>query len=309
MNAMPLITVPGIYPSIPEADYHGREICPAPSISSSGLRTILSKSPAHYWVDSPLNPDREPREETKALKHGKLAHTWLLEGKRFLDRYRIVEDDLNLNTKEARAIKAEAEAAGQTVIRQKDMRAVEAMKAQLGRSIAGPLFKDTRTEVTLAWQDEETGVWLRTRFDALPPAPRKILPDYKTARSAKPDDFSRSMFDYGYHQQAALYMDSVHAVTGEKPESWLFVVQESDPPYAVTVCQIDPSALAYGRHMNRIAIRRFADCLAADRWPAYADEVVRVDLPGWAPKKILDEHGSLGSLGDWQRPLEHEDAA
>lgn len=36
MNGLALITKPGIY-DIPIEDYHNREICPAPSISGSGL--------------------------------------------------------------------------------------------------------------------------------------------------------------------------------------------------------------------------------------------------------------------------------
>jgi hypothetical protein len=303
----PLITVPGIYPNISDTDYHGREICPGPSISSSGLRTLLMQSPAHYWWDSPLNPDREPAEPSKALKLGSLAHTWLLEGEVFVDRYMVVDDDLNLNSKGGRLAKEDAAEQGKTLIRKKEMRAVQAMKAQMERSMAAPLFADTRTEMTLAWKDDETGVWLRTRFDALPPSPRRILPDYKTAESAKPSDFERSIANYGYHMQAALYMESIRAVTGERPERWLFVVQEKAGPYAVSVLQLRPETLVLGRHMVRRAIRIFADCLAADRWPTYSDNAEPVGLPRWAENQMLAEHGEPGTLGDWQRPLDHHD--
>lgn len=311
----PLIVAPGIYPpsAVPEADYHGREICPAPSISSSGLRKILSQSPLHYWTDSPLNPARDPGEnDTAAKKIGKLAHLWVLEGKRFLDRYEVISDDLNLNTKEAKVIKLAAAEAGREVIREKDLVAVQAMKEPLAASCAGPLFEGARTEMTIAWQDPETGVWLRVRFDALPPAPRLILPDYKTAESAKPADFTKSIGAYSYHQQAALYMDAIAAVTRDMPKSWLFVVQEKKAPFAVTVCQLDPVAIDWGRQQNRLAIRTFADCLAADRWPAYADKPVMVGLPRWTEKELQDQHEAGVFSGEWQAPDQpriQEDAA
>lgn len=321
MPDTPLITVPGIYPNIPEDAYHGREICPAPSISSSGLRKIIPPteswrdpaSPLHYWTWSPMNPKPPERTpESAALKIGKLAHLWVLEGKRFMERYEVITDDLNLNTKEARAIKEQAAETGREVIREKDLVAVRAMKDALLASCAAPLFKGARTEMTVAWKDAETDVWLRVRFDALPPAPRLILPDYKTADNASPARFMRAVGDYAYHMQAALYMDAIAAVTRDVPQSWIFVVQEKKPPYAVTVCQLDPIAIEWGRHLNRRAIRLFADCLAADRWPAYADKPVMVGLPYWTEKELQKQHEAGVFSGEWQAPHHQqpqEDAA
>jgi hypothetical protein len=46
------------------------------------------------------------------------------------------------------------------------------------------------SEVTLAWQDKETGVWLRARPDFLPQK-RLIVPDLKTAADGAPKGFQR----------------------------------------------------------------------------------------------------------------------
>ena len=58
-NPLPLppsgkVSVPGVY-ALSMAEYHG-DLCVGPSISSSGLRTIWSRSPAHYFHASPYNP-------------------------------------------------------------------------------------------------------------------------------------------------------------------------------------------------------------------------------------------------------------
>jgi hypothetical protein len=63
----PMITIPGAYSGIENADYHrNADLLPGPSISSSGLKTLLGRSPRHYWWDSPLNPDR-PAERTSPI--------------------------------------------------------------------------------------------------------------------------------------------------------------------------------------------------------------------------------------------------
>ena len=110
------------------------------------------------------------------------------------------------------------------------------------------------------WRDSEFGVWCRTRPDYLPPH-RRYLVDYKTSVSADPREFGRRMLDYGYHQQAAWYLDGVQAVTGDLPERFAFVVQEKTPPYLVSVCWVDADSIEIGRELNRFAIGIFAHCL------------------------------------------------
>ena len=73
-----LITEPGAYPDIDGDLYHSMEICDSPSISSTGLKLISSKSPAHYWHQSPLNPKRPVQEQKTHFNVGKGVHDLLL---------------------------------------------------------------------------------------------------------------------------------------------------------------------------------------------------------------------------------------
>ena len=61
------ISRPCLVSGLPIDRYHAADICDGPSISSSGLRTIFSKSPAHFWAESALNDeeDEEDEEETE----------------------------------------------------------------------------------------------------------------------------------------------------------------------------------------------------------------------------------------------------
>lgn len=71
---------PGIYFDLPEAQYHA-----AAGLSCSGMKQ-LAVSPLNYWHHN-LNPEREPRKETAALRFGKAAHCLGLEPERFASRY------------------------------------------------------------------------------------------------------------------------------------------------------------------------------------------------------------------------------
>lgn len=59
-------------------DMTNEEYHSAPGISKSHLDVIASKSPKHYWQQY-INPEREPRTETAAMKMGTAIHTAILE--------------------------------------------------------------------------------------------------------------------------------------------------------------------------------------------------------------------------------------
>jgi hypothetical protein len=41
----------------------------------------------------------------------------------------------------------------------------------------------------------------------------------------------------------------------------------------------------------KIAIRKFADCLMADKWPGYTEEPINVGLGGF-DRKVIDQFGT-----------------
>ncbi len=285
-----LITTPGIY-DVDESDYHDMEICDSPSISSSGLRTIDKECPAIYWWNSNLNPDREPVVK-KPWTFGKAAHFYILEGEKMMrDRFTLIDDKLNLNSKEGKGAKAEAAESGKQLLRAKEVKAIKAMADALAaHDFAGAAFKNCHMEKTLVWKDKETGIWLRCRPDALP---KKIvhIPDYKTTISARPSKFASAIWDYGYHCQAQLYLEGIRAVTGVKPLSFVFIVQEKKPPYVVSSFVLDPDALEWAKIQNHKAIHIFADCLESGRWPGYVDDIHQINLPPWAQNELWKRDG------------------
>ncbi len=279
----PFITHPGLY-DMPAEAYHA-DPCPTPSLSSSGMKKLIQDCPARFHWDNPrLNPAAQ-EERSNALDFGKAAHTWILQGDTFLSTIVLLPAGMDLRMKEGKAIAAAAEAEGKTLIRASEFAAIQAMRDAILRcDLARPALQDGKAEQSLFWQDEETGVWLRARPDWLPTALTHI-PDYKTARSCSPADFERAVEDYGYHIQAAHYLEGIEKTTGTRPDSFFFIVQEKTAPYLVSLCVLDEPAMYWGRMLVRRAIRMFADCLEKDWWPGFDAHVSNIGLPGYALKR------------------------
>lgn len=294
MNA-PLITAAGAYSGVTNEDYHRHpNLLPAPSLSASGAKKLLGQSPFHFWFDSPMNPERPPEEEKSHFNIGKAAHDMILLSERWPEAYHCLPDGFAWNkTKAMPEAIAEAEAArdaGKTLLKHEDAETVRRVAAAIGRStLAKVALTNGEAEVTLAWQDPETGVWLRARPDFLP-AKRQIVSDLKfmAPTYCSPEGFRRAIANNGYHMSAALYADGIKAIFGEYPANWLHVVVEKEPPHCVALYELPGEDIERGRWLNRKAIRRFAECLSSGKWPGYADEPLQVGLPGWNRKAIDD---------------------
>lgn len=256
----------GFYRDIPEADYHGdRE-----SLSVSGAKTLL-KAPAlfKYQQDNPVHRD--------VFDVGSAAHKLVLG---VGDPIYVVPAD-NWQTKAAREERDLARAEGMVPILPADYEVVAAMAEELQRhQLAMSLLSNGEPEVSAYALDESTGVLRRGRFDWLGIA---VLSDYKTAASAEPNAFAASAARYGYHMQAAWYLNLAYDL-GHDAQAFAFIVQEKTPPYLVSVVVLDDAAIARGDELNRRALEMYRDCTESDLWPGYmADgDYVTVSLPRWA---------------------------
>lgn len=279
--------------------YHG-DCCVGPSVSGSGLVKIEQLSPAHYWHDSYHNPNREERD-TGALRFGRAAHAWIL-GRPEFDKEFVVSPYDEFRSKEAKAWR---EKQSRDIVKPSQLEAIKMMgETILKTPLIQNAFKDGKAEQSLIWQDKETGIWLKTRPDWLPNK-LQFVPNYKTARSSRPDDFTKAAFGLGYHQGAALCLDGLREVLGwGETASYYFVVQEKAAPYVATLIVMKDTAIEWGRLQNRSALRKLADCLDSGKWPGYASGAVEIDIPAWTEKGLLDRH----ERGEFQEQQEQEAA-
>jgi hypothetical protein len=150
-------------------------------------------------------------------------------------------------------------------------------------------FTDGEPEQTLVWQEDD--VTCRARLDWLHNIGSRqgIVDDYKTtARGAEPASWIRSsLFGNGYDVRAAFYLRGLERVTGKT--GWFrWIVQEKQPPYALSVISPGPDVLAVADAKVEYAIKRWRECLQADEWPAYPREVCFAELPPWEEARWLE---------------------
>lgn len=102
--------------------------------------------------------------------------------------------------------------------------------------------------------------------------------DVKTARDGDPSRFSRTAIWSHYHTQLAMYVTAVESLGHPTPDAYLIVVEKGGPT-AVTVMRLSARALERGRAQFHAWFERLQQCESAGFWPAYAQDVVELDIP------------------------------
>lgn len=278
---MPVVPVAeGVFDGIPEDAYRSRR-----ALSYSGAKLLLPPNcPALFrWrMDNPPPPK-------DSFDFGHAAHKELL-GQGQPIRY---INEKTWQTKAAKDGKAEAYAAGEIPLLEKDRGVIEGMvSAVRAHPLASRLFEAGEAEQSLFWQDEETGVNLRARLDWLTyPAgarngSRAYCVDYKTSITANPSKVGKIVSDFGYQIQDVFYRAGLVALDVDPDPAFLFTFQEKTPPYLVSVVEIDEEARSVGRQLMRQAIEIYQRCMENDDWPGYPGGVSTASLPYWYVRNL-----------------------
>lgn len=272
---MTLITEPGVY-ELDEAEYHGDPV-PESSLSVSGAKRILDCPARFRW-------ERDHPPVKSAFDFGHAAHAKVL-GVGL--NVAVIPDDIlasngAASTTKAKEFIAEARARGDVPLKSDEMAVIDAMADKLAsHPRASALLSNGTAEQSLFWRDDETKVMLRGRTDWVTrlPSGRPCVVDYKTtARTADPTRFGWEARDRDYHMQDCWYREGLDLLTGED-HGFVFVVQEKEAPFLVSVCELDDDAREVGAQRNRVARATYLDCMTRDEWPGYAPIIHPVSLP------------------------------
>lgn len=284
----------GIHDGIEPAIYHADQLCHEQTLSASIAHVLCARSPLHAWTAHPrLNPQYKPKT-SDAFDLGTAAHALLLQGENACE----VIDAKDYKTKVAREAKAAAYAAGKTPLlvgqwaRVQEM--VTAVKAQIATFDDGPpLLANGRPEQTLIWH--EGGITCRSRLDWLT-NDYAVVDDLKTtSASGHPQEWTRRLWSFGADVQCAMYKRAVRTLSGTDP-IFRWIVAETEPPYAVSIIGLAPSALALADEKCEYAIAAWRDCLAAGQWPSYPPAVALAEMPGWAEDRWVEARVADGYL-------------
>jgi len=266
---------------IPLTDYIN-DPAPEPSLNASIAHTLLTQTPAHARMAHPRLSPQQDREESSRLDLGTIAHGLLLEGDD--SRVVVIEAD-DWRTKAAKDERDAARLEGKLPILVKDFdivsNMVETAQTTIGQSEVATEFSAAIPEQTLIWQ--EADIWLRCRPDKATPDWRVVF-DYKTcAGTAHPAVWAKtSMVRYGYDLQAAINLRGVKALGLAKKTTFVFLVQEMEPPYALSIVSLAPSWITLADDKLRVAMSLWKGCTRKNEWPGYPARVAYVDAPAYA---------------------------
>lgn len=263
------ITAPCYIKNMPADVYHAHQ----GSISNSGLK-LISRSPAHFKY-------APKREATRSMVLGSALHMAVLEPHLFYETYKLLRNEKDRRCKEYKDAKEEC---GEEFI----LVASECAKIEgIMSSIQGN--KEARELLSIPGNNElsgfstytETGAMCRHRFDKI--THNGIGIDLKTTIDARPDAFSRSIMSYGYHIQAAFYADQYEWISGKPLDDFIFIVIESESPYAVKTYRLNQESIDIGRAKYRQALNEYESCINSGIWPAYqSNEIEEISIPQWA---------------------------
>ncbi len=285
---------PGIYPNLPIKKYHLSD-----GLSKTGA-CRLNRSPRTFrdFVDNP-----RPSKATKSLQTGSIFHI-AMEGA-FDDECRVGPEVKDRRQKEWKEfVKAHP---GKICVTPEEAVQIQSMRQALLQY--GPareiLSEPGRFEVSYYWVDQASGILCKCRPDWISSNQLTIV-DFKTATDATEDEFRRSARRYHYYVSAAMTIDGVHAVTGIKPERYIFLAIEPQSPYLTAAYEATEDDIELGREFIRRSLSTLKRCHENGTWPGLPEEIRALDVQRYARRHEKEEGGSNSqdevsneSTGEW----------
>lgn len=261
--------------------------------------SAISKSDIDLFLQSPKKfalkkAGKLAGDDSPALLLGSAVHKLILEPNDFESEF-ITEPRIDKRSKEGKAAYSDflELAFGKNILSPMLYEQAKAMaKAVLGNKTAGKFIKDGFAE--------------RSFFSSYNGQEIKCRPDYYNQKlglvvdvktSANASEFGKSIGNFNYHIQQAIYTDILMA-NGLAVNGFVFVVVEKTAPYMVGFYTLSEKAVEFGRECYQNALDKIIALKAQNlEFPDFAglsiDEngqinqkiIQEVDLPAWVYSK------------------------
>jgi hypothetical protein len=271
---------------IPVAEYRDLD-----GINFSSLKHMGESPKSYDWHK------KHPISETPAMAFGTAFHAAVLEPEAFTAEYTVKPEGFDGRTKEGKEWKADAEARGQIVLDSDKAEQLAEMAANFrGHPLIAPFLTEPGTpEITLTWEDAETGLMCKGRLDRLLDDGRIF--GVKTTAMFQARRFASHAWDLFYHAQWAFYYDGAIANGLDVPKVAEGVIS-TQGPYDVALYGVDKDILKRGRDAYRGWLRVLADCIDRDVWPGQYPDEIQFRPPAYAGTGEFDLEHSIGAFVD-----------
>lgn len=220
---------------------------------------------------------------TDPMRKGTAVHAALLEPEKFNDLLvtfpaSMLDSRGAVSTKEAKAFRAEQEAAGRVVLKEADAAKVRAMAEAVRRVCGRWLDLPAIKERAIYWDDSLTGMRLKMRLDWLiRRGNAAIVFDLKTTADASPAAFRKRIEQNGYWLQDAHYREGIKEETGAEAVEFYFIAVEDDEPHACALYSLDRGSRGNAAIRRRGLLNELRACLQtgdfAESWESEITEL------------------------------------
>lgn len=290
---------PGIYPNILDHVYHAWPAC-----SKHWLDMIGEFSPLHVWYHR-----QHPKPPTDAMVRGSAVHVAGLQPDRFDSLYmqgatcEATVKSSGLRCKNdatcrkggqwlcgvhAKSVNAPAEAADKIILSPSDWILCSNVRDALYRDDAVRELMQAQgdNELSVVWDHPLFGLRCKSRFDGLRPSWGAIF-DLKTCQCASKDAVEHAITDYGYHRQAAFYLDAAKAAGLEGITEFGFIFLEINPPYAVASYRMENIWVEAGREQLKPMLEAYAKAEQSGYWGGYDSQFADIGGTKYEMRKIM----------------------
>jgi hypothetical protein len=262
----------------PNEAYHARS-----ELSASMLKT-LDRSPRVFeaqYVTKEI--DKEP---SAAMQFGTMVHAAILEPEAFQQRYLACPDECS--DRRTKAYKEWVATLGdREPITQSDFVRIQRIRAAVKAKRVATAILDAAfiREKSFSYVDFLTGVDCRVRFDGLA---GDVIVDLKTVSDGSEAAFAKSVADFGYHLQAAHYIEGFRTLDPSRDWQFAFITLETQVPFRVRVFKLDDAAIAVASARRMELLEFYKLRMESGDWSeAGEDEVTVISLPNWFKHKEL----------------------
>jgi len=237
-----------------------------------GTLAAMQRSPAHYRYRL-----LTPREDSDAMRLGRVIHTAVLEPEMLETRYAVWEGGRRGTNahKEWLAEQGEREPITAADLEKGQGVALAVSKHERARMV----LRGGRVESTLRWVDPVTHIRCKARPDHIRGG---NLTDLKSSKDIDAHQFGRTVANLGYHGQLAFYARGLIATSRVEDPVVRIVAVEAEPPHDVAVYRLDDDTLYAGDLLVGRLLAEVALWRKRGRWPGRYEEETLLQFPAWA---------------------------
>lgn len=149
------------------------------------------------------------------------------------------------------------------------------------------LIKNAETQTTIFWEDETTGLKLKTRPD-ISKGKQMVMLDVKALVKGNPQSVSRAIANNDYPLQASLQIKGVlESGFMERVDAYFWLICEKTAPFNATLYEFSPDDRKWCADDLAYEIGKVARAIDQDHFPGYSQEadnkygILTANIPLW----------------------------